>query len=917
MAHDGGLSHAIAVGVYKHRYMVVLGWAVLALALTPPAVILITQRLVGIQKNPVAGSESEAALDSLKRNFGTLADVRKEMVEIRCKTHCNIAASKRAKRYVEMIDLEIEKFDREHPGSIIHSLSYFDFHIGDKAAITAAGVDNPMISSDKQSVLLMWLWSIPKELQTKAEAFCVHLAEFIEEEINAKEKEDGLVVRLTGLVTLDRQMMVSIFEFVLHDVKNCWINILILGLALGDARLLFLALLPMPIEIITGWGLLYFVSQWVDVTYFSALICLQLITAMGWDYSLFTLTRYASERKNGLSVQEALVTAVSHSAPLIATSAVVLTISWSVLWFMPDMFKCFSAAAAIGVLSVALAQVTLVPAILAILPILGPEAGRPDVRAVSSGRERDQELLPLNESSEAAGDDSSELDPFTRSKQFMSGPYFNLAKHLTKWPTNIIVIVTVYLAMAPFTLRFLQNFQFPATFTGMSHSYALNIPRGREEWTTALRIQKNFDPKMGVLMPVTIFATNEQPGVSTTTTTTTTAHGLARWIPWRKRAEEYAAAAAEREHSLASQEFFDSNCRMMNAIITQTQDTPYAISAEDFASPAFPIPDQTTDSLTCEPFWRMNAILKGNAGNLLKRFAITKSIQDKVEFLWDLMVRDHAVLSVVNPAIDPFGPKSFELMKDIRRVLKETEDQDRATIPGLSLQVYGPATLMMDFISFSEKQLPRCFIACSLICFTLIALSFRAAFVPAKLILTVLVPISWCFGFALMVYEDGVLVPLGIPGLMPTGDAGLDWTVPMFSLTFMVGLALDYDYFLFERVYEFRTLAFGDREAIQLGVSATAKTITAGGMILASTFMSQIAGSTMPTCNQLGLVYVSGILIDTFIVRTIVVPALLSIGPWVNYYPVRMPEPRYQWLEAGLDPLVDNINGDCLTDGLE
>lgn len=69
-----------------------------------------------------------------------------------------------------------------------------------------------------------------------------------------------------------------------------------------------------------------------------------------------------------------------------------------------------------------------------------------------------------------------------------------------------------------------------------------------------------------------------------------------------------------------------------------------------------------------------------------------------------------------------------------------------------------------------------------------------------------------------MVYEDGVLQGLGFAGLSPGGD-GLDWTVPMFSVTFMIGVALDYDYFLFERVYEFREQGFGDREAIQLGLS--------------------------------------------------------------------------------------------------
>lgn len=58
----------------------------------------------------------------------------------------------------------------------------------------------------------------------------------------------------------------------------------------------------------------------------------------------------------------------------------------------------------------------------------------------------------------------------------------------------------------------------------------------------------------------------------------------------------------------------------------------------------------------------------------------------------------------------------------------------------------------------------------------------------------------------------------------------------MFTLTIMLGLALDYDVFLFERVWEFREEGFGDNEAVQLGLSATGPTITAAGLIFAFTF---------------------------------------------------------------------------------
>lgn len=201
----------------------------------------------------------------------------------------------------------------------------------------------------------------------------------------------------------------------------------------------------------------------------------------------------------------------------------------------------------------------------------------------------------------------------------------------------------------------------------------------------------------------------------------------------------------------------------------------------------------------------------------------------------------------------------------------------------------------MDLIDVTSHLLPLTFLACVVVCFTLIALWFGSVFIPFKLLLTVVIPITWTYGAALYVYEDGKLAWLKFPGLSPVGDSGIDWTVPLFTLTFMMGLALDYEIFLFERVREFREEAFGDREAIQLGLAATGSTISSAGLIMALTFMAQLLGS-VPVTNQMGFVLVFSIVVDTFVVRSILVPAMLSLGPVLNYWPAKMPEPRFTWL---------------------
>lgn len=259
------------------------------------------------------------------------------------------------------------------------------------------------------------------------------------------------------------------------------------------------------------------------------------------------------------------------------------------------------------------------------------------------------------------------------------------------------------------------------------------------------------------------------------------------------------------------------------------------------------------------------------------------------------------MLTFVFPTMDPFSPEAFSLVDDVREVLKDATIAAQNVIPGLTFMTFSPGSVVKDLIEVTSKQLPLCFAGCAIVCLTLIAFWFGAVFIPLKLLLTVIVPITWTYGAGLYVYEDGALAWLNFQGLSPVGNAGIDWTVPMFTLTFMMGLALDYEIFLFERVREFREEGFGDREAIQLGLAATGSTISSAGLIMALTFCAQLLGS-IPVTNQMGFILVFSIVVDTFVVRSILVPAMLSLMPASNYWPSKMPVPRYEWLSTPRDP---------------
>lgn len=110
------------------------------------------------------------------------------------------------------------------------------------------------------------------------------------------------------------------------------------------------------------------------------------------------------------------------------------------------------------------------------------------------------------------------------------------------------------------------------------------------------------------------------------------------------------------------------------------------------------------------------------------------------------------------------------------------------------------------------------------------------------------------------------------------GFPALDNTTPLFAFLFLVALGVDYTIFLVTRAAE-ETPAWGTRGGIVRAVSATGGVITSAGIVLAAVF-AVLGVLPLISLTQLGIIVGLGILLDTFVVRTVVIPALFTlIGP--------------------------------------
>jgi RND superfamily putative drug exporter len=149
---------------------------------------------------------------------------------------------------------------------------------------------------------------------------------------------------------------------------------------------------------------------------------------------------------------------------------------------------------------------------------------------------------------------------------------------------------------------------------------------------------------------------------------------------------------------------------------------------------------------------------------------------------------------------------------------------------------------------------------------------------------------------------------LGISSLLfehVFGFEGADPSYPLWCFVFLVALGIDYNIFLMTRVHE-ETKRVGTREGALIGLRATGGVITAAGLVLAGTF-AVLASLPMVFAAELGITVALGVLIDTLIVRSVLVTALtLDIGRWMWWpsalfhreAPGKAPEPESELANA-------------------
>jgi RND superfamily putative drug exporter len=218
---------------------------------------------------------------------------------------------------------------------------------------------------------------------------------------------------------------------------------------------------------------------------------------------------------------------------------------------------------------------------------------------------------------------------------------------------------------------------------------------------------------------------------------------------------------------------------------------------------------------------------------------------------------------------EPIGEAGFAAVGDIRNLLEEYRDGGEAVVSGFSV-VYADIQTIMSRDVYRAVGLVLVGI------FLVLLLMLRSAVAPLYLIATVLLSFTCTLGLTSLFFD------------LVLGVERLSWLLPMFMFAFLVALGIDYSIFLFGRIKE-EVAYHGIREGVHVAVARTGAIITSAGIILAGTFAGMMAGE-IAFLMQLGFAVAGGVLIDTFVVRTMLDPALATLfGRW-TWWPGGVPQ---------------------------
>jgi putative drug exporter of the RND superfamily len=239
-----------------------------------------------------------------------------------------------------------------------------------------------------------------------------------------------------------------------------------------------------------------------------------------------------------------------------------------------------------------------------------------------------------------------------------------------------------------------------------------------------------------------------------------------------------------------------------------------------------------------------------------------------------LLSRDRSTtLVTIRPRQAADSRQTADLVRRLR-----TDVRNMLAPAGLTTHVGGAPAQIVDISDESTRAMPVVVVAVLAASWLLLLLAFRSFLLPFTAILMNLLTSGAAFGAAVLVFQEGH----GARLLDVDRTGFIQVILPLFAFALVFGLSMDYQVFMLSRMREEWEHTADNRRAVQLGITHTARVITAAASIMVVVFASFMFTRILEI-KQMGFMLALAVLIDATVVRLLLVPAFMRIlgaGNW-------------------------------------
>ncbi len=664
-----------------------------------------------------------------------------------------------------------------------------------------------------------------------------HVLEALLQRIDlAREQEDwppGLQVGVTGSAAVGGDIIKASAESIANTETTTIALVLIILLLVYRAPLLVvIPLATIGTSVVVAVRLMAILADqpwaWLDFQVFttSKIFIVVILFGAGTDFCLFLISRYQEFLGQGVSRRQALEQAQGQVGPAVAASAITTVLGLGVMWFA-DFGKYHYTGPTIGLcLAVALlACLTLAPALLQMagLVVFWPFGRR--YRLAAQTRIQQEPVQPAASApgnlGTVAGNtvDGGNVPPTSG-----GGWLWNrLAGAVLARPGLVLV-----LSLAVLTPGAMWGWHRTVSFDLLS-----DLPSHRPSVEGTRMLERHFAP--GDIGPVTVIA--YQPRGFSDAGSTQQVAGDPQVSPvgaeLKRRQEENQRQEATRQ------------------LTERLYQLPQVADVRSLTNPLGGEPVRPSLSR----LWTRPSALTLPRHHRTKSYYITP-----VEGLDGRYTRLEVVLKT-----GPFSPESLEAIAVLDQTLGQISADPQGPWYQAEFDLCGVSAGLRDLRAVSTSDLRKIQPLVVVVVFATLLWLVRNAVVSAYLMATVLLTYYLTLGVTQMVFST----------LYAETFLGLDWKLPLFVFVILVAVGMDYNIYLITRIREERQrrgAILGLREAL----IRTGGIITSCGLIMAGTFLSMTTGS-LRGLVELGFALCFGILVDTFFIRTLLVPSFIAL----------------------------------------